>query len=64
MDNRKKLIIEGTFMGTSVLAAYAAMKLIKSISKVNMTIKSADYSALRRDVRHLVEMIETMGYGI
>ena len=63
-DKIKKVVLGAGLVGASTCAAYSAVQLAKSIKTFNKTIKEVDYNDLRKEVRHFVEMIEMMRYGV
>lgn len=63
-DKIKRLILGAGLVGASSCAAYSAIQLTKSIRTFSKSIKKVDYNELRKEVRHVSEMIEMLRYGV
>lgn len=58
MNRLKNIIYTTSLIAASVSAVYAAKEMVQSFKKFNETMNAIDCISIRKEIRHLEEMIQ------
>lgn len=59
MKSKVNSLIELTLVTTTMICAYTACRMYKSIVDFKDVVENIDYASIRKDIRHLSEMAES-----